>query len=413
MGSYENGLSREKLIKIGGIMPKKKLLIIILIAVLILGGGYYAYKQRSIGEKSPHIPVSGNIETTLVKMSFKIPGKISKILFDEGAMVREGDLLFTLEERELIDQKNKAEASVEALQLKSLSLLTTIEKEERTSTDDINQAEANLRAAQIRLSQLLSGSRPQEIEQAKAQVEQAKSELEKEEKFVERSKNLYERKVIAVKEWDAAKASYEVTLARHKQANEYYALVKEGPRKEEIDQAKAEVERAKASLSLSHSKQLQTKVYRRDLEVTKAQIKEAKAGLEVTKRQLEYSEVFAPTSGVALVKSAEAGEYVSPGATVLTIADLDHVWLRAYVDETDLGRVKLGQRVRIKTDTFPNKAYEGKISFISSEAEFTPKQVQTKKERVKLVYRIKVDIENLDRELKPGMPADGEILIEE
>jgi len=219
--------------------------------------------------------------------------------------------------------------------------------------------------------------------------------------------------VIAVKEWDAAKASYEVTLARHKQANEYYALVKEGPRKEEIDQGKAEVEKAKASLSLAHSKQLQTKVYRRDLEVTKAQIKEAKAALEVTKRQLEYSEVFAPISGVALVKSAEVGEYVSPGATVLTIADLDHVWLRAYVDETDLGRVKLGQKVRVKTDTFPNKAYEGKVSFISSEAEFTPKQVQTKKERVKLVYRIKVDIENLNRELKPGMPADGEILIGE
>jgi HlyD family secretion protein len=154
-------------------------------------------------------------------------------------------------------------------------------------------------------------------------------------------------------------------------------------------------------------------VYRRDLEVTKAQIKEAKAALEVTKRQLEYGEVLAPISGVVLVKSAEVGEYVSPGATVLTLADLDHVWLKAYVDETDLGQVKLGQKVRVKTDTFPNKVYGGKVSFISSEAEFTPKQVQTQKERVKLVYRIKVDIENLRRELKPGMPADGEILIKE
>jgi HlyD family secretion protein len=394
-------------------MPKKKILIIILITFLVLGVSYYAYKQRGTGEKVPHIPVSGNIEATLVKMSFKIPGKISKIMFDEGDMVKERNLLCTLEERELVDQKNKAEASVEALQLKSLSLLTTIEKEEKTSTDDINQAEANLRAVQFRLSQLLNGSRPQEIGQARAEVDQAKSELEKEEKSVERAENLYERKVISAKEWDVSKATYEVALARHKKVNELYALVKEGPRREEIDQAKAEVERAKASLSLARSKSLQTKVYRRDLEVTKAQIKEAKAALEVTKRQLEYSEVLAPISGVVLVKSAEVGEYVSPGATVLTIADLDHVWLKAYVDETDLGQVKLGQKVRVKTDTFPNKGYEGKVSFISSEAEFTPKQVQTQKERVKLVYRIKVDIENLKRELKPGMPADGEILFSE
>ena len=83
------------------------------------------------------------------------------------------------------------------------------------------------------------------------------------------------------------------------------------------------------------------------------------------------------------------------------------------MDETDLGRVKLGQKVRIRTDTFPNKAYEGKISFISSEAEFTPKQVQTQKERVKLVYRIKVDVDNPKGELKPGMPADGEILLDD
>ena len=152
---------------------------------------------------------------------------------------------------------------------------------------------------------------------------------------------------------------------------------------------------------------------RQDLEVQKAQIKEAEASLEVAKRQLEYSEVFAPVSGVVLVKSAEEGEYALPGATVVTIADLDHPWLKAYVDETDLGRVKLGQKVRIRTDTFPDKVYEGKVAFISSEAEFTPKQVQTQKERVKLVYQIKVDVENPKGELKPGMPADGEILISE
>jgi HlyD family secretion protein len=114
---------------------------------------------------------------------------------------------------------------------------------------------------------------------------------------------------------------------------------------------------------------------------------------------------------VVLVKSSEVGEVVNPGTSVLTIGDIENVWLRAYVPETELGRIKWGQEVIVTTDLQPRKEYKGKISFISSQAEFTPKQIQTEKERVTLVYRIKVDLPNRDRELKPGMPADGRILL--
>jgi HlyD family secretion protein len=397
----------------GKIMIKKKRLLMIPVIVLAAVISFSIYNRLKTAERSPYLLISGNIETTLVKTSFKISGRISKRLVDEGVRIRQGELIAKLEDRELIDQKERAEASMETAQQKVRSLLLTVELEERTSADEIRQADAFLHATQIHLSQLLNGSRPQEIEQAKAEVEQAKAELEKAEKFMERSKYLYERKVIPVQDWDTTRTTYEVAVARYRTSQERYGLVKEGPRKEEIEQAMAEMERAKASLSLAHSKRLQVKVLLQDIEVQKAQIKEAKAALEVVKRQLEYSEVFAPISGVVLIKSAEEGEVVSPGATVVTIADLDHPWLKGYVDETELGRVKLGQTVRIRTDTFPDKAYEGKISFISSEAEFTPKQVQTQKERVKLVYRIKVDVENPKGELKPGMPADGEILIGE
>jgi HlyD family secretion protein len=112
-----------------------------------------------------------------------------------------------------------------------------------------------------------------------------------------------------------------------------------------------------------------------------------------------------------LVKSSEIGEVVNPGTSILTLADIENVWLKAYIPETDLSRVKWGQEVIVTTDLKPQKVYKGKISFISSQAEFTPKQIQTEKERVTLVYRIKVDIPNTDRELKPGMPADGKILM--
>ena len=116
---------------------------------------------------------------------------------------------------------------------------------------------------------------------------------------------------------------------------------------------------------------------------------------------------------MVLVKSAEPGETVAAGATVVTLGDIDHPWLRGYVNETELGRVKLGERVKVTTDSFPGKTYWGRVSFIASEAEFTPKQIQTDEERVKLVYRIKVDLPNPQRELKLNMPADAEILLDQ
>jgi HlyD family secretion protein len=126
---------------------------------------------------------------------------------------------------------------------------------------------------------------------------------------------------------------------------------------------------------------------------------------------LKDTEAFSPIDGVVLVKAADPGEVLAPGTTVVTVGDIDHPWLRAYINEKDLGRVKLGSKARITTDAFPGKVYDGRVSFISSDAEFTPKQIQTSEERVKLVYRIKIDVDNPHHELKSNMPADAEILV--
>ena len=113
-----------------------------------------------------------------------------------------------------------------------------------------------------------------------------------------------------------------------------------------------------------------------------------------------------------LVKSADVGEVLAPGTTVVTVGDIDHPWLRGYVNETDLGKVKLGAKAKVTTDSYPGKVYQGRVTFISSEAEFTPKQIQTEQERVKLVYRIKIEVANPRRELKSNMPADAEIVLD-
>jgi HlyD family secretion protein len=143
--------------------------------------------------------------------------------------------------------------------------------------------------------------------------------------------------------------------------------------------------------------------------VAKASIKNAQENLKLAQIILGYTTLYAPFSGVILVRNAELGENMQPGTPVFTLADLDHVWLRAYINETDIGRIRYGQAALITTDSYLGQKYLGRISMISQSAEFTPKSVETHAERVTLVYRIRIDIENQSHELKPGMPADATI----
>jgi HlyD family secretion protein len=145
----------------------------------------------------------------------------------------------------------------------------------------------------------------------------------------------------------------------------------------------------------------------RQVELAKAAIHSATETLKMSQIVLDYTILRAPFSGVIQVRQAELGEIMVPGTPVVTLADLDHVWLRAYINETDIGKVRYGETATVTTDTYPGKTYTGRVSFISGNAEFTPKSVETHAERVTLVYRIRIDIDNPSHELVPGMPADA------
>jgi HlyD family secretion protein len=177
--------------------------------------------------------------------------------------------------------------------------------------------------------------------------------------------------------------------------------------------ARAEFDRADTAIKQSDAilqrDRALTAARARDVEVARATTRMAREQLQLSRILLDYTVLRAPFAGVILVRQAELGEVMLPGTPVVTLADLDHVWLRAYVQETDLGRIRWGQTATIRTDTYPEKRYMGRISFISSKAEFTPKSVETHAERVTLVYRIRIDVENPGHELKPGMPADATI----
>jgi HlyD family secretion protein len=192
-------------------------------------------------------------------------------------------------------------------------------------------------------------------------------------------------------------------------------------KKSEFDRAEALLKRGagtveardQAEMALKQSSAVQqrdqalVRAAERQIELAKANIHNADEVLKMSKIVLDYTTLRAPFGGVLLVRQAEIGEIMAPGTPVATLADLDHVWLRAYINEPDLGKVRLGQSATITTDTYPGKAYKGRVSLISSNAEFTPKSVETHAERVTLVYRIRIDIDNASHELVPGMPADA------
>jgi HlyD family secretion protein len=378
---------------------KKKALPILLALVLIAVGvfGYKYYKTKSSVDPNV-IRVSGNIEATDAEVSFKTPGIVEARLVNEGETIRAGQLVARLDKTEVTQEVAMRRAEVQAAQAALAELLAG------SRPEDIAQAEAAVGQSQARLDELLAGSRSQEIAAAEATVQGAKAEVERMKKEYWRSAQLREAGVVSAQEDDLIRTTYQTTQAKEKEAEERLKLIREGPRKEQITQARAALSEAKARLNLVRKGPRQETI-----EQARARLQQATDALAQAETRLSYTTISSPISGVVLSKNIEPGEHVAPGTPIVTVGELSNVWLRAYIDETDLGRVKVGHRVKVTTDTYPGKVYEGRISFIASEAEFTPKNVQTQKERVKLVYRVKVDIANPSMELKPGMPADAVI----
>jgi membrane fusion protein YbhG len=316
----------------------------ILLLVVLIATVVHSY-PRWFGKQSvaSEIKLSGNIEAHESLVSFKVTGRIADLPVDEGQTLKAGALVARLDSDDYRQQ--------------------------------VSVDEAAIRVRQSQLALGLAGSRSQDVEAAKQSVIDAHADLEQKEKDYRRYDALYEKDEIPGQTRDQAATSVTRAQAALERAQQIYNELVEGTRKEE-------------------------------LEIDRANERQARQNLDMSRIRLSYTTLRAPFDGVILVRQAELGEVVSPGTPIITLADLEHIWVRIYVPETDLGRIHWGQEAAVRTDTYPGKSYRGRISFISSEAEFTPKSVQTEKERVTLVYRVKVDVENPNFVLKPGMPAD-------
>jgi HlyD family secretion protein len=329
--------------------PGMKLKIVVVVTVLILAAGAAAgwYYFRVKTDSDGKVFVSGNIEAIEVDLSFRISGQVITRPVDEGDRIKKGQVVATLDTDTLEAFRGAAQSEI-----------------------------ANARAV---LDELEEGTRKEEIEMARAQVKAAESKLKNARDEYERYLPLFKERAISPSMFDIRDTALRVATEEHNNALQGLLKLETGPREQQIRAARSRWEKAKWELS------------RIELDI-------------------EHSEIRSPISGVVLVKASEVGEVVLPGATVVTVAAIDEVWLKGYVGERDLGRIKLGQKGEISIDTYPGKIYPGIVTFISSRAEFTPKNVQTKEERVKQVYRVKVTIQNPHQDLKIGMPAEGYII---
>jgi HlyD family secretion protein len=375
----------------------KKRALLFVCVVLVAGSGAVAYYSLyAPEERGDAVSVSGNIEVTEAAISFQIPGRLKERLVDEGDRVEKGQCVATLEPEDQELKVAQAQSNLEYAR----AVLSELEAGAREQ--EIAASAAAVERAQAKLEELLAGSRPEEIEVASADVQAAKAEAERLDADRRRYEDLYAQQAVSKQQLDAVTAAARVAKERLQTAEERLKLARKGPREEQIAQARAARREAEEQYRLVVEGPRSEAIAQ-----ARAKVAAAAAELDLAEQQLAYTRVEAPFGGVVLSKSAESGEFLNPGMPVASTGDLNRPWLRAFINETDLGRIKLGDEVEVATDSYPGKVYRGKVTFIASEAEFTPKTVQTERERVKLMYRIKVNLDNPEWELKPGMPADG------
>ena len=319
----------------------KKRIRIILLLVIVVAVGWWIANRLS-GEKAGNLVLHGNVDIRDVQLGFRVGGRLAEVLKDEGDAVNTGDVLARLD-----DGPYRSE---------------------------LEESRGRVQSAQARLDLLQSGNRPQEIAQAKALAREREVTLTNAKRIYTRQEELLATRAISQQERDDAEARYREAEARLNSVREQVSVLEAGFRVEEIAQARAELARAEAAQSSAELR-------------------------------LQDTLLKAPSPGVVITRAQEPGAIVQPGTTVLTVSLQKPVWVRAYVAEPNLGRVHPGMKVAVYTDSAPGKPYAAKIGYISPQAEFTPKNVETAELRTSLVYRVRVVVENADDSLRQGMPV--------
>ena len=327
---------------------RRRISIAVVTLIVLAIAGWLVYRQFA-GSRPDKLILHGNVDIRQVNPGFRVPGRLKEMKLEEGDVVRAGDVISALDDGPYQDQVHLAEAQV-----------------------------AQARASYAKMA---NGFRKEEIDQARAQLAQAKASYENALRTFDREDKLLQTHVISQSDYDAATSSRDSLKAQVQSAQANLDLELAGNRKEDIDSAMAQFDNAQANL-------------------------------DAAKRNLTDCRLRASVDGVVLTRAVEPGTIVATSTVVYSICETSPVWIRSYVDERDLGRTYPGMKALVYNDTYPNHPYTAQVGFISSVAEFTPKNVETRELRADLVYRLRVILEKPDRYVRQGMPVTVQLLEE-
>ena len=404
----------------------------LLILIVVVAAGAYLWSNRASAQSSG-LTASGTIEATDVTLAPEVGGRVLDVLAKEGETVQAGQIVIHMDDslvKAQLAQSQQAvaaaQAAVKAAQANYDLLKAGAQVDQVTAAEQaVNNMQANVANAQAQLVQLQNGAKAADIAAAEAAIAQAAAQQK-----IMLDAHDATMKCYTFTKKDGTQDSVcpglgtreEQARAALNAANEALAAaqsrltqLKRGATKAELDAAKARVDMATAQQAQTQAQLDQVKSGARpeqlaaaqaQIEVAQAQAGSAAAAIDVLKVQIDKLTLKSPLAGVVLKRAIEPGEVVMPGASLLTIGDLAHLYIVVYVSESRYGEIKLGQAAQVKVDSFPGQTFTGTVTHIADQAEFTPRNVQTAEGRATTVFAVHVDVTNPDSKLKPGMPAD-------
>jgi len=406
---------------------------VLAVLAVLAWAGWWLYEQRATAGR---LFGSGSIEATQVDVSPKVSGRVIRLMVDEGDRVRAGQVLAELAPQEASAQVAQAEAAVVQAEAKAVQAQQAVATQEQVTAAQVAQAQAQVASAATAVPQSETALAIEErtareavtaaeaaLVSAQAQVGSARSALAKARDDLARHKALFAQGAVAAEQVDAVQAAYDAAVAQDRSAGEAVTqaraslasaranLMQVEIRRKAVEAARSNLAQAQAALKNAQSGYTVTAQRKQDLAAAQAALAEARANLRYLTVIAGHNVIVSPRNAVVQTKNVEEGEVVAAGASLYTLMDLQDIWLRAYIPEDQIRRVRVGQAAHVSIDSFPGRVFEGRVVEISSRGEFTPGNVQTRGDRVKLVFRVKIQLNNTDNSLKPGMPADAEILV--
>jgi multidrug resistance efflux pump len=370
---------------------KRRILVGGTIAVVVVAGIWIAFAWAGWRGRNDY---TGTVETREIQIGSKVGGRVTEAGVEEGQRVKAGAVLVRFEADELKAQRAQALAAEEQAR-------ADLERKLRGNRpEEIEQAEATAQAEDAAFDAAKNGPRQQEIEQAKADYGAAAADAANAEVFYGRMKELVGKDIISKQQFDDAKNKRDGAAQRTESARQRLGLLEAGTREEDLRAAEARWKQAEAAAALAR------KGFRReDIEAARGKSEEAQGRVADLDARLREAEMRAPVDAVVEVVSVRPGDLVAAGRIVMTMLETSQLWVKVYVPETELAHVRVGQRAAVRVDSLRGPAFAGQVGQIASEAEFLPRNVETKSDREHEVFGVKVYVNNAQQVLKSGMSA--------